>query len=79
MVDVFVVSSARRKRVGFSQRNMTESDRTLFRKAKELELQSCLDHRVFDLVKKKLFTNRESCERGGSGHGSRLERHKHRQ
>ena len=32
---------------------MTESDRKLFRKAKELELQSWLDHRVFDLVKKK--------------------------
>ena len=33
---------------------MTESDRNLLRKAKELELQSWLDHRVFDLVKKKI-------------------------
>ena len=31
---------------------MTESDRKLFREAKELELQSWLDHRVLDLVKK---------------------------
>ena len=37
---------------------MTESDRKLFRKAKELELQSWLDHRVFDLVKKK-FVDQE--------------------
>ena len=53
VVDVFVVSSARRKRVEVNERNMTESDRKLFKKAKELELQSWLDHRVFDLVKKK--------------------------
>ena len=37
---------------------MTESDRKLFRKPKELELQSWLDHRVFDLVKKK-FVDQE--------------------
>ena len=37
---------------------MTESDRKLFRKAKELELQSWFDHRVFDLVKKK-FVDQE--------------------
>ena len=37
---------------------MTESDRKLFRKAKELELQSWIDHRVFDLVKKK-FVDQE--------------------
>ena len=53
VVDVFAVSSARRQRVEVSERNMTESHRKLFRKAKELELQSWLDHRVFDLVKKK--------------------------
>ena len=39
VVDVFAVSSARRKRVEVSERKMTESDRKLFRKAKELELQ----------------------------------------
>ena len=54
VVDVFAVNSAQRKRVGVSERKLTESDRKLFRKAKELELQSWLDHRVFDLVKKKL-------------------------
>ena len=52
-IDVFAVNSARRKRVEVSERKLTESDRKLFRKAKELELQSWLDHRVFDLVKKK--------------------------
>ena len=53
VIDVFAVSSARRKRVEVSERKLTESDRKLFRKAKELELQSWLDHRVFGLVKKK--------------------------
>ena len=66
VVDVFAVGSARRKRVEVSERKMTESDRQLLRNAKELELQSWLDHRVFDLVKKKLLTKRESCEQGGS-------------
>ena len=58
MIDVFAVSFARRKLVEVSQRNMTKSDRKLFRKAKELELQSWLDHRVFDLVKIK-FVDQE--------------------
>ena len=58
VIDVFAVSSARRKGVEVSERKMTESDRKLLRKAKELELQSWLDHRVFDLVKKK-FVDQE--------------------
>ena len=58
VIDLFVVTSAPRKRVEVSERKMTESDRKLFRKAKELELQSWLDHRVFDLVKKK-FVDQE--------------------
>ena len=66
VVDVFAVSSALRKRVEVNERKMTESDRNLFRQAKELELQSWLDHRVFDLVKKNSSTKRKSCERGGS-------------
>ena len=37
VVDVFAVSSARRKRVEVSERKMTESDRKLFRKAKGVE------------------------------------------
>ena len=63
VIDVFAVNSARRKRVEVSERKLTESVRKLFRKAKELELQSWLDHRVFDLVKKK-FVDQEShaCE-----------------
>ena len=58
VIDVFAVNSARRKRVEVSERKLTESDRKLFRKAKELMLQSWLDHRVFDLVKKK-FVDQE--------------------
>ena len=57
-IDVFAVSSARRKRVEVNERKLTESDRKLFRKAEELELQSWHDHRVFDLVKKK-FVDQE--------------------
>ena len=67
VIDVFAVRSARRKRVEVSERKLTESTRKLFRKAKELELQSWLDHRVFDLVKKKFVDQeRESCVRDGS-------------
>ena len=58
VVDVFAVNSARRKRVEVSERKLTECDRNLFRRAKELELQSWLDHRVFDLVKEK-FVDQE--------------------
>ena len=58
VIGAFVVSSARRKRVEVGERKLTESDRKLFRKAKELELQSWLDHRVFGLVKKK-FVDQE--------------------
>ena len=66
MIDVFAVSSARRKLVDVSESKLRESDRKLFRKAKELELQSWLDHRVFDLVRRSLLIKRESCARGGS-------------
>ena len=55
VIDVFAVSSARRKRVEVSERKYL-SYQKLFRKAKELE--SWLDHRVFDLVKKK-FVDQE--------------------
>ena len=40
MIDAVASNSARRKRVEVSERKLTESDRKLFRKAKELELQS---------------------------------------
>ena len=33
---------------------MTDEDRKLFRRVKEAELQSCPDHKVFDVVKKKV-------------------------
>ena len=58
VIDAFAVNSARRKRAEVSERKLTESDRKLFRKAKELELQPWLDHRVFDLVEKK-FVDQE--------------------
>ena len=64
VIDVFAVNSARRKRVEVSERKLTESDRKLFSKAKELKLQSWLDHRVFDLVKKK-FVDQERVVLGG--------------
>ena len=54
VIDVFAESSPRRKRVEVSDRKLTGSVRKLFRKVKELELQSWLDHRVFDLVKRKV-------------------------
>ena len=44
VIDVFPVNTARRKRVEVSERKLTESDRELFRKAQQLELQSWLDH-----------------------------------
>ena len=66
VLDVFAVNSGRRKRVEVSDRKLTESDRKLFRKAKELELQSWLDHRVFDLSRKSLLIKRELCVRDGS-------------
>ena len=55
VIDVFAVNSALQKRVEVSERKITEGDR---KKADELELQSWLDHRVFDLVKKK-FVDQE--------------------
>ena len=53
VTDVFVASSARKKRVEVTERHMTDADRKLFQQAKELELESWLDHKVFDLVKKQ--------------------------
>ena len=50
VIDVFSVNSARRERVEVSERKFTKSDRKLFRKAKELELQSWLDHGVVSTV-----------------------------
>ena len=66
VIDVFIVNSARRKRVEVSERKLTESDRKLFRKAKELELQSWLDHPCLIWSRESLLTKRESCVRDGS-------------
>ena len=64
VIDVFTVNSSRRRRVEVSERKLTESDRKLFRNAKKLELQSWLDHRVFDLVKKVCSLESHACEMG---------------
>ena len=66
VVDAFAVSSARRKRVEVSDRKLTGSDRKLFRKAKELELQSWLVHECLIWSRRSLLIKRESCARGGS-------------
>ena len=65
VIDVFTVNSARRKRVEVSERKLTQSDLKRSSKAKEMELQSWLDHRVFDFLKRK-FVDQEShaCEMG---------------
>ena len=57
VTDVFAVNAARRKRAEVSERK-SQSDLSLFKEAKKLELQSWLNHRVFDLVKKK-FVDQE--------------------
>ena len=77
VADVFAVRTAQRKLVEVSERKMTESDRKLFRKAKELELQSWLAHRVFALVRKKFVDQERIMRARWSWHGSRLERQKH--
>ena len=41
-------------RVEVNERNITDEDRKLFRRAMEAELQSWLDHEVFDVVNKKV-------------------------
>ena len=38
----------------FNGRKMTDEDRKQLRRAKEAELQSWLDHKVFDVVNKKV-------------------------
>ena len=50
----FAVTGGKKKRVEVNERKMTDEDRKLFRRAKEAELQSWLDHQVFDVVNKKV-------------------------
>ena len=43
-----------RKRVEVNERKMMDIGKKLFRRAKEAELQSWLDHKVFDVANKKV-------------------------
>ena len=66
VIDAFAVNSTRRKRVEVSERKLTESDRKLFRKAKELELRPGLITEYLIWSRKSLLIKRESCVRDGS-------------
>ena len=44
----YAVTGGSKKRVDVNDRKMSEEDKKLFRRAKEAELQSWLDHTVFD-------------------------------
>ena len=50
----FAVTGGKKKRVDVNERKMTDEDKKLFRRAKEAELQSWLDHQVFDVVNKNV-------------------------
>ena len=52
VLEIFAVTGGDKKRVEVNERKMTDEDRRLFRRAKEAELQSWLDHKVFDAVNK---------------------------
>ena len=47
VLEIFAVTGEDKKRVEVDERKMTDEDRKLFRRAKEAELQSWLDHTVF--------------------------------
>ena len=54
VLEIFAVTGGDKKRVEVNERNMTDEDWKRFRRAKEAELQSWLDHKVFDVVNKKV-------------------------
>ena len=51
VLEIFAVTGGDKKRVEVNERKMTDEDRKLFRRAKEAEFQSWLDHKVFDVGK----------------------------
>ena len=53
-LEIFAVTGGEKKRVEVNERKMTDEDRKLFRRAKEAELQSWLDHQVFDVVNRNV-------------------------
>ena len=54
-----------KKRFEVNESKMTDVERKLFRRAKEAELQSWLDHKVFDSVNKKVADKHRATELGG--------------
>ena len=48
------MTGGEKKRVEVNGRKMTDEDRTLLRRAREAELHSWLDHKVFDVVNKNV-------------------------
>ena len=54
VLEIFAVKGGDKKRVEVNERTRMDEDRRLFRRAKEAELQSWLDHKVFDVVNKKV-------------------------
>ena len=66
VVDVFAVNSAQRKRVGVSERKLTESDRKLFRKQRSWSFNHGLITECLIWSRKSLLIKRESCVRDGS-------------
>ena len=49
VLEIFAVMGGDKKPLEVKERKMTDEGRKLFRKAKEAELQSSLDHKVFDV------------------------------
>jgi len=50
---IYNVSVDRKRRVEVCERKLSDKDRALFREAKRLELQSWLEHKVFEIVARK--------------------------
>ena len=54
VLGIFTVTGGDKKRVEVNERKMMDIGKKLFRRAKEAELQSWLDHKVFDVANKKV-------------------------
>ena len=53
VLEIFAVIGGDKKRVKVIERKMTDGDTKLIRRAKEAEMQSRLEHKVFDVVHKR--------------------------
>ena len=54
VLEIFAVTGGDKKRVEANDGKTTDEDRKLFRRAKEVALQSWLDHKAFDVVNMKV-------------------------